>query len=358
MPRKAEDLTGMQFGNLTVIERDFTKGREPHWKCKCTCGKITYPTTSRLKSGRSKSCGCMINVKDISGRKFGKLTALYRDNDDRRKYVCLCDCGNTKSIFRNSLVRGRTVSCGCHKKEKISQTLTIDLTGQRFDRLTVIGKNISDSKYHEVCWDCMCDCGNKITVVSSSLRKGITKSCGCLRSEITSKRFSLNLIGRQFDKLTVIDRVENYVSESGSQYSQWKCLCKCGCTKIVRGHDLVRGSVSSCGCLISKGEEAIRKILHDKDIIFDTQYTFSDLKSDKGRALRFDFAIFDNHDLRCLIEYQGQQHYNENAWFGKQQREVTDDLKRRYCIDNHIKLYEISYKDNINEKIEEIIKTL
>ena len=58
----------------------------------------------------------------------------------------------------------------------------IDLTGQRFGRLTVIshsGKN----KVRESQWLCLCECGNSSIVVGTALKNGRTKSCGCLRKE-------------------------------------------------------------------------------------------------------------------------------------------------------------------------------
>lgn len=58
----------------------------------------------------------------------------------------------------------------------------IDLTGQRFGRLTVIKQvedHISKSGQHKSRWLCKCDCGNETTVTSQNLKKGHTKSCGC-----------------------------------------------------------------------------------------------------------------------------------------------------------------------------------
>lgn len=57
---------------------------------------------------------------ELSGKKFGKLTVLYRDysNKGQSKWVCQCDCGSiTKPISGTYLVRGHTTSCGCHRKE-------------------------------------------------------------------------------------------------------------------------------------------------------------------------------------------------------------------------------------------------
>lgn len=63
----------------------------------------------------------------------------------------------------------------------------IDLTGQRFGRLTVLeraGKN----KFGSIGWLCHCDCGKEIVVSSPNLRSGHTQSCGCLKRELSSKR--------------------------------------------------------------------------------------------------------------------------------------------------------------------------
>lgn len=58
----------------------------------------------------------------------------------------------------------------------------IDLTGKRFGRLTVIDRapnRISKCGLPNVRWNCVCDCGNEVTVDGSSLRNGHTQSCGC-----------------------------------------------------------------------------------------------------------------------------------------------------------------------------------
>lgn len=61
----------------------------------------------------------------------------------------------------------------------------IDLTGQRFGRLTVIRKNGRMNR--NVAWECKCDCGNTKTISSYSLRSGRSQSCGCLNKELVTK---------------------------------------------------------------------------------------------------------------------------------------------------------------------------
>jgi len=66
----------------------------------------------------------------------------------------------------------------------------IDLTGQRFGRLTVIRRTndyVAPGGATEPMWLCICDCGNETTVKRSALKGGHTKSCGCFHSERISK---------------------------------------------------------------------------------------------------------------------------------------------------------------------------
>jgi hypothetical protein len=61
-----------------------------------------------------------------------------------------------------------------------------DLTGQRFGRLLV--KRLAGvDKSRDTRWECICDCGNTLTVTSSHLMLGHTKSCGCFRVEVSRK---------------------------------------------------------------------------------------------------------------------------------------------------------------------------
>ena len=128
----------------------------------------------------------MAMIKDLTWQRFGKLVVIkrvknYKNSNDRHCYwLCKCDCGNQVSIVGTSLTNGMTKSCGCLRKDKI-----IDLTGQRFGKLTVIRKDEKQKRTSDrsCLWLCKCDCGNEIIVKSSNLKNGYTKSCGCLRKE-------------------------------------------------------------------------------------------------------------------------------------------------------------------------------
>lgn len=62
-----------------------------------------------------------------------------------------------------------------------------DLTGQRFNRLTVLGLGKRNSN-GQIQWKCKCDCGNIVFATTTYLKTGHTKSCGCLNKEEASKR--------------------------------------------------------------------------------------------------------------------------------------------------------------------------
>lgn len=53
------DLAGQKFGRLTVLERAENKGKSVVWLCRCDCGQETKVTPNHLKSGHTKSCGCL-----------------------------------------------------------------------------------------------------------------------------------------------------------------------------------------------------------------------------------------------------------------------------------------------------------
>lgn len=103
-------------------------------------------------------------------------------------------------------------------------------------------------------------------------------------------------------------------------------------------------------CQESKGEKEVSNILRKYNIKYNRQKIYNDLIGIGGGLLRFDFYLL---DYNILIEYQGEQHYDNN-WYNKESQQKTklhDALKRKYCCNNNIKLIEISYKDFQNIEI-------
>ncbi len=100
----------------------------------------------------------------------------------------------------------------------------------------------------------------------------------------------------------------------------------------------------------SRGQIKIQEILKQSGLDFAEEYSFSDLVSNTGRPLRFDFAVFDDeHNIDFLIQYQGIQHYQPKSVFGGmsglRKQQFNDMKKRQYCQKNDITLVIIPYWD-------------
>lgn len=65
------------------------------------------------------------------------------------------------------------------------------MTGQRFGRLTVLKKSDKRDSSRAQFWLCKCDCGTVRPISGQSLKRGITKSCGCLRTEKSHENVKL-----------------------------------------------------------------------------------------------------------------------------------------------------------------------
>lgn len=90
----------------------------------------------------------------------------------------------------------------------------IDLTGQVFERLTVLERDYS--RKGGTYWKCQCECGNIKSVTSAALRDGRQISCGCYRKE---KKNLDELIGKTFGNLTVLKRDLS----KETKHSYWVC---------------------------------------------------------------------------------------------------------------------------------------
>ena len=228
----------------------------------------------------------------------------------------------------------------------------IDLTGQEFDRLTVISR-AQNAKDGRARWVCQCNCGQQTIVSGSQLRNGSVKSCGCLQKDkarqimktkiqkLGAKARLQDLAGKQFGYLTVLERDLSY--KQNRPY--WKCSCRCGNTKTVFGQLLINGSVQSCGCLgNSIGEAIIADLLKENNIKFIQEYKFLDLKDQS--YLRYDFAILNDKDeVIKLIEYDGRQHTDPNSGWHNEKVILHDQMKTDYAKQHNIPLIRISYKD-------------
>jgi hypothetical protein len=112
-----------------------------------------------------------------------------------------------------------------------------DLLKQKFGKLTVLCRS-QKNKWGKRHWLCKCDCGNEKIITGYNLLMGYTKSCGCLGG--------VDLIGKTFNKLTVIKLLSKTDKICHDRY--WLCKCDCGNETKVRQSHLVNENIKSCGC--------------------------------------------------------------------------------------------------------------
>lgn len=290
---------GNTYGYLTVIERaENTKEGRAQWFCRCKCGNTTIVLGKHLRSGNTKSCGCLKKENpgaraDLTGKRFGRLLVLGEPQIGTRGTVwkCLCDCGNICYKVSSDMVHGNTSSCGCYKAD-LHSTMN-DLSNQRFGSLMALETNEVANDGQRI-WECKCDCGSVIKIRAGALRSGKTTSCGC------------------------------QTSKGNLKIKQW----------------LERNNIKFM-----------------QEYSFKDLYRVS-----PQHPLRFDFALFENEKIVGLIEYNGRQHYEPIEYFGGTDnfiiQQENDGRKQEYCNDNNIKLFIIKYNENIEEKMEEILSEL
>lgn len=240
-----------------------------------------------------------------------------------------------------------------------------DEIGKIYGYLTVIERG-PNTKEGRATWICQCKCGNKVTVLGKNLRSGNTKSCGCYQKERAIESNiarTEDLTGKRFGRLTAIKPDGFVVGSNGKRRRLWLCQCDCGNQCHVQHQYLAYGDTNSCGCLSSVGNMLVTKFLTKYNINYKTEYSFSNFIFNT-RPYRFDFALFDeNKNLLGLIEYQGDIHYKykKSGWNNEEnfkQRQISDQNKKEYCELHNINLYYITYKDDIEEKVKEIINEL
>ena len=116
---------------------------------------------------------------DLTGRQFGELKADSIQAGAR--WLCRCSCGAECKILGTLLVNGKATRC-TGKAHPRNYTYK-DITGQRFGRLTAISPTSSHDKSGYVIWLCRCDCGKEVEVSYNGLQYGNRKSCGCRKKQ-------------------------------------------------------------------------------------------------------------------------------------------------------------------------------
>jgi len=119
-------------------------------------------------------------LKDLVGKKFGKLLVLERINKELKigLWLCRCDCGNNRKVSSGHLNSGLTISCGCHYRAS-------SIVNKKFGKLKVL--SFVYRKNNHTYWECLCVCGKIIISNANNLKRGNTRSCGCYSAKLQEK---------------------------------------------------------------------------------------------------------------------------------------------------------------------------
>jgi hypothetical protein len=170
---------------------------------------------------------------DITGQKFGRLTAIeYVESGVHGAiWKFQCDCGNVKNLAASEVKRGNAQSCGCIHKGRP----IADISGQTFGRMTAI-EFVGIGKRNQAWWKFRCECGAVKELKASDVKSGRTESCGCVMYR--------DISGSRFGRLVAIKRI----GKGRDGRTQWECACDCGSTASVSTSNLINGTTKSCGC--------------------------------------------------------------------------------------------------------------
>lgn len=390
MARKTKTLEDwcMEAGNnILLLEWDVEKNKtkrfyprpsdiaynsplDAFWKCKFghewvgpiaartifnrTC-PICDPKQTELTIG--SKYGCLTIIDGFEDSCVDSPDRITYDHNSRKRYICRCKCGKIQymdefhflekkhrycSGFDYSIVISGESEfpilsvCGLKKKqeEQLLQSYSKEYDASyHIDYLNTVHESLEviecvNDHYEVLCWH-----GDKRRKDSGMYRIYKVYKCRCYlcgkEQEIVSSKFSIH-------------PPSAYGSRAyGGYYSEAFCDCH----------------------KISSFQWIVTKILAEHKVPYRVEYSFSDLYGARYvNLLRYDFAILDSDgSIKCLIECQGEQHYEPVGRFGGaarlEEQKKNDERKRMYAAEHCIPLYEIPYTNKKYEKVQDYLKS-
>ena len=266
-----KDLTGKKFGRLTALYPTGERLRHSMiWHCKCDCGNECDKAADQLRGGYVKSCGCLhgeVHALNLTGKRFGNLTAL--NPTAKRKgssivWHCQCDCGNTREVSVADLKNGDVTACSECANKAAGRTVP---------REVEIGRQYGSltpiekiRKGNTTKYLCECTCGNVYEEWGQVILSERSYCNNCAPRRFTAPDIS----GQTFGEVKVLERIKN---EGIS--STYKCLCSCGKEFTADYKHLVDGYVKTCGhsreILLEKGRKSAKEACVNGTNVFGIQ---------------------------------------------------------------------------------------
>lgn len=290
--------------------------------------------------------------ENIHGSTYDYSLVNYQGDSKKVKIIC-----KIHGIFEQQPACHIRQKQGCPKcgREKVNNIIKTRLLGndkfiKRIEQ--VFGEDAFDyskldyqGAHKDITLICK-KCGNIETKDPRSFYRGY----GCLKCQV-KQRNPKQMTKEQFLKYAKkvhSDRYDysevNYIS----LYDKVEIICPKHGIFYQKPTIHIHAKSNCPECNITKGEEAISIWLNDKDIFYIFQYK---VKIDNSYHY-YDFYL---PEYNIMIEFNGLQHYKPIKFFGGyktfEYTQERDKIKENYCLENQIKLIILSYKDNIEETL-------
>ena len=261
------------------------------------------------------------------------------------------ECGYVYNSSMRSLVRGKRCPKCMDKMAKAKLTRT------HKEFCEIVKRNYGDDfeilSQYTGCMKRVTvkhKCGNITEIFAKQLIDSRVAFCNmCHPTSAKSLDFSKKLM---FDLVSDEYEIVEYVN--------FKCLCsikhkKCGTVFTTNMYRFKNGKrCPACSNIVhSSNEIKIGKYFESINISFKRNVNLDGCKYEK--CLPFDIGVFENDNLVCLIEYDGEQHYRfcEHFHRGGEKdlkfQQIKDNIKNQFCVDNCIPLLRIRYDEDVEQ---------
>lgn len=284
--------------------------------------------------------------------------------DCKTPMKCQCSCGNIYYTRADYIINDKPIGCiKCRSKRIVESRLasTKDLK----EKLYSIGYKLLDENGR----------GTTIPVnVEDENGYRYKKDYDALKY-IDDRPYPFYLSNPHF-----VHNIKNYIKSNNlkvkyieGEYKSNKSLltfqCSCGnlftCTFSSFMYSNIK-RCEKCQNAYSGIEFQVKEYLEENNIDYKFQYRINDCKY--INTLPFDFAVFKNNKLFCLIEVQGLQHYtpvdfsykpkesnSEQIIESFEKLKIRDNIKKKYCEDNDILFIELKYDLFPNNKYKQVL---
>jgi hypothetical protein len=228
----------------------------------CSCGREIVASMADVASGHTKSCGkcglfgrtVEIPAQDIAERKFGKLRIKHAESvvpGSHRKVVWVCDCGREKAIDINSVVSGKSKSCG-----HCNDISAAEMSVRKFGRLRIkYPVDTPPGSRRKVEW--ICDCGVEIRASIAHVVSGHTSSCGrcnvAIRSGYASGKYDIRKLRTPIEPSQLPNWCPIALETIKKVSEPFRARCRlCGKEYFPRWDGIRVGKSLTCGCTVGR----------------------------------------------------------------------------------------------------------